>query len=64
MGCQNTILRPMPTRSHGLTVHGEAAKIFTLANKRGMTVELSNYGASLVRVNVPDRNGNFKINTW
>lgn len=60
MGCQTAILKDMPTRSQGLTVHGDNAKIFTLSNNKGMVAELSNFGASVVRLNVPDRNGNFK----
>lgn len=41
----------------GITSKGEAAKLFRLKNKKGMTAAVSDYGASLVEVCVPDRNG-------
>ena len=40
------------------TVNGKAVKLFTLRNKSGMAVEISNYGATLVSIHVPDKNGN------
>jgi len=59
-GCQTAILKEVPSRSQGLTVHGDQAKLYTLTNQRGMVAEISNFGATLVRLTVPDRNGNFK----
>ena len=59
-GCQTAILKELPSRSQGVTVQGKQAKIYTLSNINGMVAELSDYGASLVRLNVPDRNGNLK----
>ena len=40
------------------TLNGKAVKLFTLRNKNGMAVEISNYGATLVSIHVPDKNGN------
>ncbi len=37
--------------------NGHAIQLYTLGNKNGMTVELSNYGATIVSINVPDKNG-------
>lgn len=36
---------------------GRTAELYTLCNSKGMSIEVSNYGATLVAVNVPDRNG-------
>jgi aldose 1-epimerase len=41
----------------GATADGAAVTLFTLANGRGMTVRLINYGAILTAVEVPDRQG-------
>ncbi len=39
------------------TVNGKTVKLFTLRNKSGMAVEISNYGATLVSIHVPDQKG-------
>lgn len=39
---------------------GVVVKIFTLTNKNGMIIKVSNYGGTLSYVSVPDRNGNFE----
>lgn len=33
------------------------AKLVTIANKNGMSIEVTNYGATLVGAVVPDKNG-------
>ncbi len=43
--------------SFGRTMEGEEAFLVTLVNKNGMGIEVTNYGASLVAVTVPDREG-------
>ena len=43
----------------GFTKFNEPVKLFTLKNSRVMTAKISNYGAVLVQLNVPDRNGKF-----
>jgi hypothetical protein len=45
------------------TIKNEAGKTetvrrFTLSNKNGMSVEIINYGATIVSLNVPDKTGN------
>src|SRR5690606_12906073 len=36
---------------------GKEVSLFTLTNKKGDVVKLTNYGAAIVEINVPDRNG-------
>lgn len=43
----------------GKTKFGEAVKLYTLKNDKGMIVKLSSYGAALVQLWVADRNGKF-----
>ncbi|MFC2081072.1 hypothetical protein ACFLR8_02560 [Bacteroidota bacterium] len=38
---------------------GKEVKLFTLTNSKGMVIKLTNYGAILTSVVVPDREGNF-----
>jgi aldose 1-epimerase len=38
-------------------INGEKTNLFTLQNKNKMTVTLTNYGAKIVSVTVPDKNG-------
>ncbi|MFR4025346.1 MAG: hypothetical protein ACLTZY_06045 [Alistipes indistinctus] len=42
----------------GFTPDGEAVILYTMTNGTGASVQLSNIGAGIVAVNVPDRNGN------
>lgn len=44
----------------GKTKDGEQAFLYTLTNSKGMIVKVSNFGAVLVEVHVPDRNGVFQ----
>lgn len=44
----------------GNTTKGEAAKLYSMKNSNGMEVAVSNYGATLVRILVPDKNGNMQ----
>ena len=41
----------------GMTPEGEAIVLYTLRNDRGAEVRLSNYGAAIVSVTMPDREG-------
>ena len=38
---------------------GKQIELFTIQNSRGMVVQLTNYGAKIVSVIVPDKDGNF-----
>ncbi len=42
----------------GRTTKGEAASLYTLKNRGGMEIAVSDYGAVLVKVLIPDRDGN------
>ena len=44
----------------GKTTDGQVVDIFTLSNKNGMTVRIINYGATVVSLTAPDRNGKFE----
>lgn len=44
-------------KSFGTTKKGEAATLYILENSKGMQVGITDYGASVVSVLVPDRNG-------
>jgi aldose 1-epimerase len=41
----------------GTTSAGEAVSLYTLTNRNGMTVSISNYGGVLTGLTAPDRNG-------
>lgn len=41
----------------GKTAEGQEVHLFTLRNKHGVVVTLTNYGATVVRVETPDRQG-------
>jgi aldose 1-epimerase len=47
----------MEKGSFGKTTDGETVEIFTLRNAKRMAVRLASYGATVVSVEVPDRNG-------
>ena len=44
-------------RSFGQTAAGEAASLYHLENNSGAYIEVTDFGASLVKVMVPDRDG-------
>lgn len=44
----------------GMTSRGEKASLYTLKNQNGMEIAVSDYGAVLVKVLVPDRDGNLQ----
>jgi Galactose mutarotase and related enzymes len=47
----------LSSRSFGLLPDGRAVSLFTLTNARGHVVTLTDYGAAIVGVEVPDRSG-------
>lgn len=42
----------------GFTPEGEAIILYTMRNNTGASVQLTNIGASIIAINVPDKNGN------
>jgi aldose 1-epimerase len=50
--------KPNTTKStFGKTTDGQQADLYVLRNKKGMQVAITNFGATIVSVKVPDRNG-------
>lgn len=47
----------MKITDFGVTSKGEEPKLYTLTNKKGMEIAVTDYGAALVQVIVPDRDG-------
>ena len=46
-------------RPFGEIASGEKTNLYVLTNSRGMTVAITNFGATVVSIKVPDRAGNF-----
>ncbi|MDM8003564.1 MAG: galactose-1-epimerase, partial [Bacteroidota bacterium] len=55
--CGNNKGKEMVTTESFGSFEGKEISLFTLTNKKGDVVKLTNYGATIVEVNVPDRNG-------
>jgi aldose 1-epimerase len=49
----------IPSRPFGKTPDGTPVEEFTLKNKNGMVVKLTNLGATITEISVPDKNGKF-----
>lgn len=47
----------MSKASFGTTPDGQPVELYTLTNQNGMKVRLTNYGAIIVSIEVPDKNG-------
>ena len=47
----------MQKQAFGKTTDGQAVDLYTLKNKSGMEVAITNYGGTIVSIKVPDRNG-------
>lgn len=64
--CQKDSLSPqiIPSKNFEGIVDGKSTGLFTLQNKKGMTVQITNYGARVVALWVPDKDGNFKDVVW
>ena len=50
----------MRIRSFGKLSDGRSAGLYILSNRNGMEVHLTDYGASIVRLIVPDSSGNYR----
>jgi aldose 1-epimerase len=46
------------TQSFGKTADGREATLFTVTNDNGMSVSVTDFGATVVKICVPDKNGN------
>jgi len=57
VACGNNKSKDMVTTQSFGTFDGKDVSLFTLTNKKGDVIKLSNYGAGIVEIIVPDRNG-------
>lgn len=48
------------SESYGLTKDGRAAKAYTITNKQGASVTISDFGGIITRILVPDKDGQLK----
>ncbi len=55
---QKIIEMPYTSDNFVSEIGGKSTRLFTLKNKNGMVLTLTNYGAKIVSVYTPDRNGN------
>lgn len=55
--CANAVAAQPASSPFGKLPGGKETRLYTLKNKNGMTVQISDFGATLVSVQVPDRNG-------
>ena len=53
-------VKPIPAENFRQEIDGKPVSLYTLKNAKGMTVELTNYGARVVSVWVPDKDGKFR----
>ncbi len=56
---QKSIVMPYQESNFEKTIDGKTTRLFTLKNEQGMIVTLTNYGAKIVSIYAPDREGNF-----
>jgi aldose 1-epimerase len=56
---QKSIEMPYTSENFESEIDGKPTRLFTLENKNGMVVTLTNYGAKIVSVYAPDRDGKF-----
>jgi len=56
VGCRSTKPIPVKTEPYG-TTGGKAVKLYTLKNRNGLVVKVTNFGAIVTEVHVPDRDG-------
>jgi len=57
VSAQSGATRTMETRSFGAIHSGKEMQLYVLRNNRGMEVAITNFGATVVSIKVPDRSG-------
>ena len=58
LACGEIIAMSAKTESFGQTPDGQAVDLYTLTNQNGLKARITNYGAILVSMETPDRQGN------
>ena len=53
-------MKAVSVETFGSTSKNEEAVLYTLTNENGMSASITNYGAALVKLNVPDQEGNLR----
>ena len=53
-------MKAVRVETFGSTSKKEEAVLYTLTNENGMSASITNYGAALVKLNVPDQEGNLR----
>ncbi len=56
---QKSIEMPYKSENFESVIDGKPTRMFTMENKNGMVVTLTNYGAKIISVYAPDKNGKF-----
>lgn len=56
---QKSITMPYKSADFETVIDGKPTRLFTMENKNGMIVTLTNYGAKIVSIYVPDKKGDF-----
>jgi aldose 1-epimerase len=57
-------VKEIPSSNFQTKINGKSTNLFTLKNKNGVVVQITNYGARVVSLWVPDRKGNFQDVVW
>ena len=53
-------MKAVRVETFGSTSKKEEAVLYTLTNENGMSASITNYGAALVKLNVPDKEGKLR----
>lgn len=52
-------MKPITQKKFGTTSDGKEVTLYTLENENGISIDIIDYGAALVSIKVPDKNGSF-----
>ena len=59
-GANSNLSKETKVESYGKLADGSEVKLFTFGNKNGMIAKVTEYGAILTSLEVPDKDGNVK----
>lgn len=57
-------INEIPSSNFQIKLDGKSTNLFTLKNNNGMTAQITNYGARVVSLWVPDKQGKFQDVVW